>query len=69
MRRLRGGVHDRLQVTAMFLEKFIHGCDVADINVVMLVTRNALNKMIASSSGGGFIAEEGAAHVVINADY
>ena len=68
MRRLRSGVHNRVDLPAVLFEQLIDRNDIADVDVVVLVTANVLDQLITNFPGRGFRSEKLRAHVVVDPD-
>ena len=68
VRRLRGGVNDQGDVLAECFEKIFHRLPVADVEIVVLITRNGGDEFLPVGQSGRFPAEKPLAQVVVNAD-
>ena len=68
VRRLRRGVHDEREVAAIRREHLVHRIQVADVRANVRVARAELPlQLLALPRGARLVAEEHAAHVVVDA--
>lgn len=62
-------MHDGSNAAAMPLEKIQHCVGVANVGVVMFVTANIRNQIVARFPGRGFDTEEFCAHIVVDPNH
>src|SRR5438874_414067 len=68
MRGLRRGVDDHAHIRAISLEETCHSALVADIYIVVPVGLELRLEVLPAPGRAGLLAEELAAHVVVNTD-
>ncbi len=68
VRRLGRSVNDRGQFAPVGFEDFVYRTGIANVDLMMLVRRQARLERVARLAGGCFLAEEARPHVVIEPD-
>ncbi len=66
VRGLRCGMNDHGDVAAIGLEQAFHGAFVTDVGIRMPIAGNAIFKFLTNPRRTRFVAEENAAHVIID---
>jgi hypothetical protein len=61
-------MHDRCEVPAVLLEKVVYCRDVSNVNLMMLIAREAGDELIARFAGRRFFTKETFSHVIVDAD-
>ena len=62
-------MHDGSNAAAMLLEQIQHCVGIANVDVVMFVTANIRNQIVARFPGRGFDAEEFRPHIVVDPNH